>query len=330
MHCVANEITDPRSNVAMSTRTTTRSTSRASRRRPGAPRTLAVAGPVLLALTVLTACGGNGTSPAAASTASQSTGAQPTQPPGPGNGAPAADGLLASVDGRTLQVQGTDSQTAVTYSGTTTITSTVKATASDIKVGSCVAARPEMPAAGSSSSAPTSVGIVAAATVTVSDPVDGTCVAGFGGAGGGQRPGGAAGARPSGAPPGSPRAVPSPGGPRGNGRAPAAVGKVTSVDGDTFVVRRTAAPPTAGAGSTGSTAPAPTTVTVTTTNATVYTKTVTSGASALQVGTCVTAVGKADDTGTVAATSIAVRPANGGLCTNGRFGGGAPGGGSGA
>lgn len=313
----------------MSTRPTTRSTRRASRRRPGALRTLAVAGPALLALTVLTACGGGGTTPAAASTPSQSSDTQPARPAGAGNGSPGADGLLASVDGRTLQVQGTDSQTAVTYSGTTTITNTVKALASDITVGSCVAARPEMPAAGSSPSAPTSAGTVVAATVTVSDAVDGTCVAGLGGAGGGPRGGGVAGARPSGAPPGTPGAVPPPGGPRGN-RALAAVGKVTSVDGDTFVVLRTAGPPTAGGGSTGSAAPAPTRVTVTTTNTTAYTKTVKAAASALQVGTCVIAMGKADDTGTIAATSIAVRPADGGRCTNGRFGGGTPGGGSGA
>jgi hypothetical protein len=315
----------------MSTRPTTRSTSSATPGRQGTLRALAVAGPVLLALAVLSACGGGGTSPAAASTPSQSADAQPDRPAGgPGGAFPGADGLLAAVDGKTLQVQGTDTQTAVTYSGTTTITSTVKASASDIKVGSCVAARPAMAAAGSSSSAPTSADTVAAATVTISDPVDGTCVPAFGGAGGGGRPGGQAGARPSGAPPASPGAVPSPGGPRGNGRAPAAVGKVTSVDGDTFVVQRSAGPPTVGAGATGSAAPAPTSVTVTTTNATVYTKSVKAGATALQTGTCVTAVGTADDTGTIAATSIAVRPADGGLCTNGRFGGGAPGGDSGA
>jgi hypothetical protein len=172
---------------------------------------------------------------------------------------------------------------------------------------------------------------VVAATVTVSDAVDGACVAAFGGgAGGGQRAGGPAGARPSGAPPGAPRGTPSPGGPRGNSRAAGAIGKVTSVDGGRFVVERTARPAAAGGGSTSSAPPAPTRVTVTTSDATAYTKTVKAGASALRTGTCVTAVGKADDTGTIAATSIAVRPAEGGQCTNGRLGGGPQDGTSGA
>jgi hypothetical protein len=34
----------------------------------------------------------------------------------------------------------------------------------------------------------------------------------------------------------------------------------------------------------------------------------------LKVGTCVTALGKADDTGTIAATTISVRPKTGANC----------------
>lgn len=311
----------------MSTRITTGSTSSATPGRREMLRTLAVAGPALLALTLLTACGGGGAAAAGAtSTPTQSTGAQPDRPQGgPGDAFPGADGLLAAVEGRTLQVQGVDSQTAVTYSGATKITSTVAARASDIKVGSCVSARPDADAAAGSSGWTASDSTVTAATVTVSAAVDGACPVMFGSAGpGGKRLGGPQGASPSGAPPGTPRGTSSPGGPRGNDRLAGATGKVTSVDGGTFVVERTARPAAAGGGSTASAPPAPTSVTVTTTEATAYTKTVKAGASALRTGTCVTAMGEADDTGTIAATSIALRPADGGQCTNGRLGGGRP------
>jgi hypothetical protein len=45
----------------------------------------------------------------------------------------------------------------------------------------------------------------------------------------------------------------------------------------------------------------------------------------LVVGLCVTALGKADNTGSIAATSIALRPAENGSCSSG-FGGPPPGG----
>jgi hypothetical protein len=60
--------------------------------------------------------------------------------------------------------------------------------------------------------------------------------------------------------------------------------------------------------------PTATDVTVTTTAATTYTKTVKATAAALKVGTCVTALGKADDTGAIAATSISVRSKVDGTC----------------
>ncbi len=56
-------------------------------------------------------------------------------------------------------------------------------------------------------------------------------------------------------------------------------------------------------------------ITVTTTNTTTYTKTVPATPSAFVVGVCVTALGTADDTGTVAARSIALRPKVNGTCT---------------
>jgi hypothetical protein len=58
---------------------------------------------------------------------------------------------------------------------------------------------------------------------------------------------------------------------------------------------------------------------------TTYTRTGTADAKALVVGLCVTALGKPDDTGSIAATSILLRPAENGSCSSG-FGGRRPGG----
>lgn len=66
---------------------------------------------------------------------------------------------------------------------------------------------------------------------------------------------------------------------------------------------------------------------MTTTSTTTYLSEASASASDVAVGECATALGKADDTGSVAATSIALRPATNGSCT----GAGGPGrGGSGS
>jgi len=74
--------------------------------------------------------------------------------------------------------------------------------------------------------------------------------------------------------------------------------------------------------------------TVTVTSATKYTETETATSSALAVGKCVLALGSADDSGNVTATSIAVSSPVNGSCTTGFGGrggfGGARGGGSGS
>jgi hypothetical protein len=62
-------------------------------------------------------------------------------------------------------------------------------------------------------------------------------------------------------------------------------------------------------------------ITVNVTSATTYTKTVSADPSVLVVGACVAAQGKADDTGAVAATSIAVSKAGPNGCTGGFRGG---------
>jgi hypothetical protein len=63
--------------------------------------------------------------------------------------------------------------------------------------------------------------------------------------------------------------------------------------------------------------------TVTLSSATTYTKNTSASASDLKVGKCVTALGSTDSNGTLAATTIALRPAENGSCTTGfgNFGG---------
>ena len=86
------------------------------------------------------------------------TAAAPANGRGAAGGAsafPGATGLLAQINGQTLQVQGTSAQTAVTYSASTTFTNTLAAKLSDIVVGVCVQARSARPAAGAAGAAPT-------------------------------------------------------------------------------------------------------------------------------------------------------------------------------
>jgi hypothetical protein len=281
------------------------------------------------AVMFVAACGGG----TAATGSSAPTTAAPGNGAGPAGGArgfPGATGLLAQIDGTTLQVQGTDSQTSVTYSAGTTFTSTVAAKRSDLVVGVCVQARAARPTSGAGNAAPTTAprptgGPVVAATVEISPAVNGTCSA-RGGAGiAGGRPPGAAG-EPSGpagtANPGRTRR-PGAGGFGGNGFGGfGAFGKVTAVSAAGFSIESVR--PQNG----GATSAAPTAETVQTPAGTTYTRTGSATAKALIVGVCVTALGKADDTGSIAATSIMLRPAENGSCSSG-FGGGFGGRGSG-
>jgi hypothetical protein len=264
---------------------------------------------VCSAVLLVSACGGG-------TAASSGAAAAPTTAASGGSGArgfPGATGLLAQIDGTTLQVQGTDTQTAVTYSPTTTFSDTVAATRSSVVVGACVQARSARLVAGPGGSAPTAVpgataGPVEAATVEISSAVNGGCSA-FGGF---RTPG----TRPLGAPdPGRTRGP----GAGGNGFAElGAFGKVTAVNGASFTVESTPR-------QNGTATAAPTTRIVRTTAATTYTRTSAASAKALAVGLCVTALGKSSDTGSIAATSISLRPAQNGSCSSG-FGRGGPGG----
>lgn len=263
-------------------------------------------------------------------------------------GFPGATGLLAEIDGTTLQVQGADTQTAVTYSAATTFTHTVSARLSDVVVGACVQARTARLPSGTGDAAPTAApsanaGPIVAASVEITPSVNGSCASPVGSRA--PFPGGTRGPEGTGAPTRSPSAGGNgfgsngPGG-RGFGGL-GAFGKVTAVNGATFTIESsrpqdggaatTAAPGTAVPGTA-----VPTTESVETSAVTTYTRTLSTNAKALAVGLCVTALGKASDTGSIAATSITIRPAENGSCSSGfgrRGPGGSPtstGGGSGA
>ena len=274
------------------------------------------------------ACGG-GTPATAGATSAPTTTASGGggNPAGGARAFPGATGLLAQIDGTTLQVQSTDAQTAVTYSSGTKFSNTVATQRSSLVVGDCVQVRSPRPASGTANTPPTAVpgaatGPITAASVDISPAVNGTCSV-LGGLGApGARPPGASGdaTRPPGAPSGQTR---GPGGAGGSGFGGGfggfgAFGKVTAVNGTSFSVESSRP-------QSGSATGAPTTRVVDTTAATTYLRTAASTSKALAVGLCVTALGKASDTGAIAATSISLRPAQNGSCSSG-FGGRGPGG----
>ena len=293
------------------------------------------------AVLFVSACGGTTPAsgvPVGAPTTAAAGGGPNSGAGGGGRAFPGASGLLAQIDGTTLQVQSTDTQTAVTYSAATTFTNTVAARLSDVVVGVCVQARSARLPSGPGSAAPTvapatpaaNTGPIAAASVEITPAVNGACSALVGARTPGARPfGGTGDATP-------PAGTPNPNRTRGSGAGGngfggfGAFGKVTAVNGASFTVESLA--PQGGSATAG----APTAQTVDTSAATTYTRTVTANAKALVVGLCVTALGKASDTGSIAATSIALRPAQNGSCASGfgrRGAGGIPsstGGGSGA
>jgi len=267
-------------------------------------------------------CGGSPATGGASGTSTTATsGGAGGNAAGGNRGFPGATGLLAQIDGKTLQVQGTDTQTAVTYSTKTTFTNTVAAKLSDVVVGVCVQARSAQPASGTGGAPPTApptaaAGPLAAASVEISPAVNGRCTVGGFRMPGAGAPGG------SGAPT-PPAGMPTSGRTRGPGGGGGffglgASGKVTAVTGAGFTVESSL--PVNGTAS----APAPTTRTVQTSAATTYTRTEAANAGALVVGLCVTAMGKADSTGSIAATSMTLRPAEKGSCSMGFGGPGGP------
>ncbi len=252
----------------------------------------------------LTACGGS-------SAAEDVSSAQnpPTQAAGgaAGNPFPGATGMMAAVNGKTIQVQSETTQTEVTYSGSTTITESRLVDLAAISAGDCVIAN------GSS----TSTTSVTATSVNVDDAVDGECTS----EGGDRGPGGLRGGdRPSGertAPDGAqrPDRAQRPDGAPGEGISVAS-GRVVSASSSELVLEGQLN--SIGSGDSEQTTGAITVVLAA--DATVM-KQVTANSSALVVGQCARAVGDADDKGTIAATTINVSAPTEGTCNAG-FGGG--------
>jgi uncharacterized protein DUF5666 len=284
--------------------------------RPTARRALAATASAGALLLLLSGCGGGA---AAASTGAASkntdTGAGNSNA-GTGQSAtrafPGVSGQIAAVSGKTLQVQNTSSQTAVTYTDSTKLSQFVSASPADLAVGKCVQVRPVPSATSDTTStdantpavAPDPTAAITAGTVAISDAVNGSCVRGFGGAGGGRNV--AAGGSATGTTPG------------GHGGRGGVFGTVASLSGDTMTVTTMSRPVAAADSSDTSATPTTVTRTVTLDQATTYTKAAPADSSALAVGNCVTALGAPDSSGAVTATSMVIRPAVNGSCMGNR------------
>jgi hypothetical protein len=249
------------------------------------------------ALAVL-ALGGALTLAACAAPTTESPQTSSTQAPeqvlSPGGGG--VSGLIAAASDGVLQVQSPDEQTAVRYTDETTVSSQVAGALGDVSVGSCVTAL-------------TPADADAAASVMVTDAVDGECNSGPGGGFVTEGGGPGAGGPPDGAPTDFPTDFPT------DGTAPDgaptdapdigafASGLVTEVSGDTITVD--AVDPDGATTATDVTVDAETDFTVT----------VDADAGALVVGQCVAAQGEADDAGGFSATSLIVSEPGDDGCT---------------
>jgi hypothetical protein len=263
---------------------------------------------------LLAGCGGGTTTPQAAgatgNAAAPSSAPQPARTPGAGGGG--VSGTIAYVAGQLMQVQDTSMQSAVTWTGTTTISKETAGTLADVTAGRCVVATSftaTQGGTGTSTAAPTAQPTVdpnaPATRVTITDPVNGTCQGGAGGFGGGGFPGGV----PSGLPTGQAGSVPTarPSGAAGGfgaARAGIHTGLVTGVSGDSVSIQATAQDGTKS------------TSTFTVGSSTTYTTTVKADAGAIVVGQCASAFGPSDTSGQVAATSITVSAPVSGKCTS--------------
>ncbi|MEO7070340.1 MAG: DUF5666 domain-containing protein [Nostocoides sp.] len=290
------------------------------------PRPYAVLALAAAATLSLAACGGSGTAnpsstAAAANSSAAGNGGGGQRQGGFAARTPGVNGLIAAVDGSTLQVQTRTDQTAVTWSAATKFTAQVRVSSSTLKVGDCVIARPDVPAgAGGAGGGATAASTrIAAATVQIISTGSTGCSFGTGRAAGGAS--GAPTGRPSGGPTGNGTRTGGAGGFGGRGAAGSgAIGEVASIGSGTFTVTEAgfaarfdgsasaSAPPTTAV---------PRTVTVTYAATTAFTTTKAATSSAIKVGECVAAQGKADDTGSVAATAMALSPATAGHCTGG-------------
>lgn len=295
------------------------------------PKHLAVAAIAVGGCLALTACNSSavasgGAGPAGQTRAAGGQGGPAGQggtagqggPASQGRGFPGATGLVAAISGTTAQVQSATAQTAVSWTSTTTFTDQLSVSASALKVGACVSARPAFTGGGrgaggaSGTPAPTPTAVpttIAAATVEITPAVKGSCAGGAIGSGFGGR-----GNRPTATGTRTPQGGDTNGSRFAGGQggfARGATGTIAAVGSGTFQVTP--------AVRTGSTPATP--MTVTYTGTTTFSQLETASASAVTVGSCVLAIGKADDTGAIAATSIAVSKPVGGTCTPGFRGG---------
>lgn len=287
---------------------------------------LATAGIGVLALTGCGSASGSTGTPTTAASAPAGGGASPGRT---GGRVPGVSGTIAAVDGRTLQVQDTSSQTAVVYTPKTRITARVSTTSSALAVGDCVSVR-TAPSTSTASASPSAANVgtgpLAATTVTILSTKGGCSALVGAGRDGGGFPGGGfpgGGTPPPGMPSGAPSGAPSgrPFGDRAGGFGFGTIGEVTTLASGTFTVTRTM--PAVGGGAATSATPtasgAP--VTVTYTDATTFLTTSKAKASSITVGLCVRATGATDDTGKLTATTLLLSQPVDGSCTSGVRGG---------
>lgn len=251
-----------------------------------------------LAVLTLAACGSN--SPTASGGQSAPSGNSSGQAgAGTGRGGfPGVSGMIVALSGKTAQVRTASGQSAVSYTSKTSVTEEKSAKASDVKTGLCATVRSAESASSGSSPSTT----MTAASVSLTDKVDGSCQGGFGF---GNRPSGmpsggpaGQGQPPSGAPQGgtgagAPSGMPSGARPSGAGRGGfgGAGGTITAVNGSTITVEQARGTET-------------TSITVTLTSDTTYTKQVKADTDAIAKGQCVFATGKTDSTGALTATAM--------------------------
>jgi len=263
-------------------------------------QTLAALGALGLAALALTGCSASQDDAVAAEPAQQSGEAPAEQLPR------GVSGEIAAVTDGLLQVQGAETQTAVSYTADTAITQEVAAQLSDVVVGVCIAGF-----GGSDDSSGALTG------VAITQPVDGECSAGLGGRGG--MGGGMPEGLPEGAEPPEGFEPPADGGmpedPPQGGFGGASRGMVTAVDGTTITIDAVSM-----GGETSS-------QDVLVDDATAFTRTAEASSDALAAGACVVATGEYSGD-RYAATSLAVSEPGDDGCNAG-FGGGFPGRGSG-
>ncbi|WP_203756397.1 DUF5666 domain-containing protein [Cellulomonas chitinilytica] len=293
---------------------------------------LATVGVLLLA--ACSSAGGDGTGTRQDGGGSTAQAPQTTGRQGGGG----TSGEIVAIDGTVMQLRGSDSQTSVTWTDTTTVTRTVAAALADVTVGSCVATT----SASTGDDAQSSDDAGPASTVRITAASDdGTCGFGggaFGGPGGGpgggggpqggEQGGGPQGTRPTGRPDGAPTDLPSgaPGFTGGFGGFSS--GTVTAVDGSTITIEQTRPQLSPDGGASDD--PTTSTVTVTVDASTTYTKEAASDASAIAVGLCAVARGEADDSGKVTATTLTLSDKSADGCSTGfMMRGTRPGGGTG-